>query len=81
MAKQVKGYQADDGSFFTTREECALYEARLTLAAALETESIDADIIIPIIEQHSDAFAGFINASIAYNRAVGGTSAPAPTDA
>lgn len=64
--RQVTGFQAKDGTFFETLEECRFHEAEVELIAALSMMRVDAMKFLAIIENHPVLIEEYVHARKAY---------------
>lgn len=62
--KPATGYLTDDGTFFETEAEAKQYETREELSAALTSEGINPQAILPFIDANLSTFNAYICARL-----------------
>ncbi|SRR5258706_7744368 len=69
--RAVRGYLTDDGTYFDTKEEAALYDSLHALRFAATNVGVDPDKGLIFVDGCKDAIRRYIDAKEAYNEAEG----------
>lgn len=73
MARSVKGFLADDGTFFNNQDEVELYEALNGLRFATESVGADPNKLMIIVDAIGPQIRRYLDAKESYNKAERGT--------
>jgi len=73
MARSVKGFLADDGTFFNNQDEVELYEALNGLRFASENVGADPNKLMIIVDAIGPQIRRYLDAKESYNKAERGT--------